>query len=80
MQCGGYGQGLAISPDGKLVAVGTSLAKVVIWDWEEGNELAAFEAHGKEVNSIRFSGDSRMLVTASGDKTVKLWKLRREGD
>ncbi len=61
------------------MAVGTSLAKVVIWDLEEGNELAAFEAHG-EVNSIGFSGDSRMFVTASGDKTVKPWKLRREGD
>ncbi|MEK6409090.1 MAG: hypothetical protein AABN34_19375 [Acidobacteriota bacterium] len=62
----------AFSPDGtKLAFVNRHTIK--LRDTETGAERATFEGHGSTIRAIAFSADSSLLVSASGDSTLKLW-------
>jgi WD40 repeat protein len=75
---------LAWTPDGKQFATGGLDAAVRLWDAENGNLVREFRAfkekefekgHRAGVNSIAFSPDGKLLATAGGDRTVKLWNV-----
>ena len=39
----------------------------------EGRGPLTFKGHSKAVNSVSFSPDGKQIVSASGDKTLKVW-------
>uniref|UniRef100_A0A8B9QXC0 POC1 centriolar protein homolog A n=1 Tax=Anas platyrhynchos TaxID=8839 RepID=A0A8B9QXC0_ANAPL len=41
-------------------------------------ESTVFRAHTATVRSVHFSSDGQSLVTASDDKTVKVWTVHRQ--
>lgn len=41
-------------------------------------ESTVFKAHTATVRSVHFSSDGQSLVTASDDKTVKVWMVHRQ--
>jgi WD40 repeat protein len=47
--------------------------KASIWDAETGALLTTLEGHTGEVYSVAFSPDGERVVTASSDKTARLW-------
>jgi WD40 repeat protein len=63
---------VAVSEDGTLIATGNSAGLIKIYNQENGTTME-IEAHSNKISSLHFSSDSKILASASGDGTVKLW-------
>jgi WD40 repeat protein len=50
-----------------------------VWDLSTGGELARLK-HSGHVHSAAFSPDGARVVTASGDKTARIWRVYRSTD
>lgn len=63
------------SPDGSLILTADSTHHEGIrrlWD-REGKYLTVLRGHKSSVNTTEFSSDSRYILTASDDRTARLW-------
>ncbi len=64
----------AISPDGKLLAVGSQGKDVVLFDVKAGKELRRLNWH-PSVMSVAFSPDGQALATADNGGCIVLWDV-----
>lgn len=68
---------LALSNDGRyLAATGMESENVRIWRIPDASPVASFSAQRAGNNDLRFSPDSRFLLTASDDHSLRLWDIR----
>jgi WD40 repeat protein len=67
---------IVFSPDGRLLASGSSDNTVKLWDVKTWEELYTLTWHAGPVTSLAFSPDGTMLVSVSQDRTVKLWDTK----
>ena len=49
-----------------------------LWDLSTGSTVRRFVGHTKDVLSVSFSADNRQIVSASRDRTIKLWNTLGE--
>lgn len=68
--------GAAISDDSRLAATLAYDSTARLWDMESGACLGVMP-HGAAVNRAVFSVDGSLLLTASSDHLVLLWKIER---
>ncbi len=66
---------VALSPNGKLLAVGTANGEVRIWEMEKRRLLHNWKGHSDWVRSIAFSADGKLLASGSHDQTIRLWNV-----
>ena len=66
---------IAFSPDGGMLASGSSDTTIRLWDVTKGIEKQTFTGHGGQVNSVAFSPDGSVLVSGSDDTTIRLWNV-----
>ena len=64
---------VAFSPNGNLIASGSSDNTVKVWNSKTGQEAITLQGHTQLIYSMRFSPDGRRVISASGDNTVKVW-------
>ncbi|MDJ1173623.1 hypothetical protein [Roseofilum capinflatum] len=71
--------GMSWSPRGLLAVAGqvieeqTGQRKGTVGFWTEEGLITEIEAHDDTVLDVRFSADGEQFVTASKDKTIKIW-------
>src|SRR5262249_23465552 len=68
-------RGIAFSPDGRWLVVGTRSGQIHRWDLaREDASGMSWQAHGAELSSLQFSRDGKNLYSASQDGNVKIWE------
>lgn len=68
---------LHYSKDGTRLLIATKKGPVSLWSLKENKLLAQYFGHKNAVHTARFSPDERFILTASSDKTVKLWVVEQ---
>jgi len=73
--------GVALSPDGRWLAVGEATGRVVIWDWPARRAVTHFTVSFEWFCKLRFShsGSFLLLSTVRNDMTVRT-RIWRTGD
>ena len=73
---------IAISDDGKFMAVGTFDSKIILLSMYNGKlssrSATILQGHTGIVGSLAFSKDNKSLFSVAEDKTIKMWDLRRK--
>lgn len=72
---GSHVAALASSPDGATLSCGHADGTVALRSCSDGALLATLGAHTAGVSYVRFDATGARLVTASHDRTVKVWDV-----
>ena len=67
--------GIAISPDGKLVATAGRDGAARLWETETGKLVTTLSGHQSALEWVDFSPDGEILASGSYADTAKLWSV-----
>ncbi|MFC1596946.1 WD40 repeat domain-containing protein, partial [Planctomycetota bacterium] len=67
--------GIAISPNGKLVATADIDAVARLWEAETGKLVFPLSGHEATLAWVDFSPDGKMLASCGYDRTAKIWSV-----
>ena len=64
--------GIAVNPQGTLLATSSKDSKVYLWDIETGNIIQTL-SHSVSVNNVMFSKDGSTIISAGDNGLIQLW-------
>lgn len=67
------GSCFAMSPDGTMLAAGTTDWKILLWDVATGQQTRVLHGHTYSVYSVAWNAASSYVVSASGDGSARIW-------
>lgn len=65
----------AVSPDGRLLARGLAIGRILVSDFETGATVTETAAHAGSVLALAISPDGRFLASGGADGTTQLWNI-----
>jgi WD40 repeat protein len=73
----GGGFPVAISPDGKTLASGSSQRDwcLRLWDAETGKPRCVYDGHRRDMTTLAYAPDSKVVATGGGTGRVHLWDV-----
>lgn len=71
----GAATAVAFSPDGSLIAMGSSGGEVAIRHAEGGAMVAYIKADAQSIERVAFAPDGKYLVSGGADRVIKLWQV-----
>ncbi len=66
---------VTFSPDGHLLAAGTTDNQIHLWRMTDGEKVLVCRGHTGWVRTVAFSPDGRILASGSSDRTIRLWDV-----
>lgn len=69
---------MAVNPSNPEIAFACFDGTVEIYSTVTWEHIKSFKAHSEYVSTVCYSSDSKYLLTASYDHTVKLWDIRQK--
>ncbi len=66
---------LAFSHGGDRIAAGQIDRGIVVWSVADGQRIREIRGHNEGVSGVWFTPDDRKLMSASWDRTIRLWDL-----
>ncbi len=69
--------GVAVSPDGRVVATAGGDWSIRIWDRETGEQQAVLLGHQGRVRAVAFDPQGRYIASAGDDGEVRMWDASR---
>lgn len=66
---------LSFSPDGKLLASGSRVGTITLWDIGQNKPSHTLYRHLGLVYSVKFSPDGKIIASGSIDGTIKFWEV-----
>lgn len=54
---------------------GDGNGKIVVWNLSKGQPVYAWDAHKGEITQMHYEEETRILISGSKDKTMKVWRL-----
>ena len=66
---------IAVSPDGKWVALGRADNSLVLQNKADPNTKKVLAGHAGPVTAVQFTPDSTKMFSGSKDKTLRLWSV-----
>jgi eukaryotic-like serine/threonine-protein kinase len=66
---------VAVSPDGSLLAYGDDAGHLELRRTDDWTPVKQWTPHFQQVRAIQFSADGRLLMTAGGDRQIRIWDL-----
>jgi WD40 repeat protein len=71
---------VAFSPGGDLIASGTAVGTIQVWNATDLSSIATIRAHHGQVTSLAFSSDGSQIVSGSQDSTVRIQPVASSED
>jgi RNA polymerase sigma factor (sigma-70 family) len=71
-----YVNTVAVSPDGKLIAVASGGEMNQIWNIEKGDLVASLKGNRHGQRTVAFSADSKTVAAGGPDDKIRLWNVQ----